>query len=240
MNSAVFEARSVHFTYADGTKAVRGVSITLEPSQAYCLLGANGAGKTTLMHCCLGLLIPDRGECLIDGINVAKSPDKARSLVGFLPDRVALYEYLTPVENIELFVGLSGAVVPSRKQVRDMLGSLGLSKLSHTKDSRELSKGMRQKVALAACLLKKAKILFLDEPTAGLDPKSAHDLLDLLVKQKSEGIAVFLATHDVFRARSVSDKLGIMREGQLIQDLDKKEIANRDLETLYLDSMERK
>ena len=234
----MIDARQLSKRYEDGNLALDAVDVTVKTGQIYCLLGANGAGKTTLMNLFLGFIVPTSGRTLIHGIDVQKRPLEAKSHVAFVDESVKLYPNLTPRQNLRFFAGLG--TPRSRSNRRDLdavLVQVGLPEDAWQRKTHGLSKGMRQKVAIAIAVAKSASVLFLDEPTSGLDPKASTELMELLQQQRDAGCAVLMNTHDIFRARQVADVVGIMNRGHLLRQLSGEELEHTDLDKLYLDWM---
>ncbi len=221
-------------TFADGTAAVRGVSLAVGPGELYCLLGPNGAGKSTTLHLLLDFLRPTSGVMRIDGIDVARSPWETKQHVAYVPEVVSLYGLLRVRQNLKFFAGLAGHSSMTDEDLISTIERAGLSVDVLNKRVRELSKGMRQKLTLAIALLKEAGNLVLDEPTSGLDPRAAQDLLGRLGTLRHEGKAILMSTHDIFRARSVATKIGIMRRGRIVREIEPQTLGEGDLERLYL------
>jgi len=147
-----------------------------------------------------------------------------------------LYPNLTGLENLDYFATLSGKTY-SQEQLAEFLLQAGLEQDAHYKRVSTYSKGMRQKVGIAIALAKDAKALLLDEPTSGLDPKASFEFSELLKTLAQKGVAVLMATHDLFRAKEVGTRLGVMKHGELLATLNADDIAHADLEKLYLDYM---
>ncbi len=218
------------------TDALVDVSFTVRPGEMLCLLGANGAGKTTLINVFLGFVAADGGTAAIDGLDVARDPSITRLKTGYVPEQVLLYDALTGTEHVRFFSELSGRPVTDGEAI-DALAEAGLERVHAAQRLATYSKGMRQKVALAVALSKRAPALLLDEPLSGLDPKSARDLSERLRSLCAEGRAVVLTSHDLFRARETATRLGIMRSGRLLHLVDAATVNHAGLEQLYLESM---
>jgi ABC-2 type transport system ATP-binding protein len=224
-------------TYADGTLALDHLDLLIEPGEVYCLLGANGAGKTTTINLFLDFLQPTSGQALIAGIEVLKDPLGAKKHVGYLSENVMLYPNLTALQNLDFFARWGGCEEVSEAHLREVLVSVGLAPQAADRRVGEFSKGMRQKVGIAITVVKNAGALFLDEPTSGLDPKAMAEFLALLVKLRDQGKAILMSTHDLFHAREISDRAGIMRRGRKVTELERTDLNERDLRALYLDLM---
>jgi ABC-2 type transport system ATP-binding protein len=224
-------------TYADGTLALDKLDLQIRPGEVYCLLGANGAGKTTTINLFLDFLQPTSGQALIADIEVLKDPLGAKRHVGYLSENVMLYPNLTALQNLEFFARWGGCEEASEEQYREVLASVGLAPQAADRRVGEFSKGMRQKVGIAITVVKNARALFLDEPTSGLDPKAMAEFLELLSRLRDEGKAILMSTHDLFHAREISDRAGIMRRGRKVAELERADLNERDLRALYLDLM---
>ena len=219
------------------TPALNALNLTVNSSEIVCLLGANGAGKTTTINLFLGFLDPSSGKALVDGVDVGSDVQSARSNLGYVPEQVSLYPSLTGLENLDYFVRLSSSKQPGETYLRGLLDQVGLDQ--EAADNRVIgySKGMRQKVGLAIALAKGAKALLLDEPLSGLDPKAANEFCLLLRKLADEGTAVLMATHDLFRAKEIADRIGIMKSGNLVEELSPDTLDQAALEEIYLRHM---
>lgn len=202
-----------------------------------CLLGANGAGKTTTINLFLGFTQPTSGSVSVDGVDVQRAPAEARARLAYVPETVMLYKHLSGFENLELFARLSLENPPSRRDLLAMLERVGLPSHAMHRPAGGYSKGMRQKVGIAIALTRRARALLLDEPLSGLDPVAANQLSGTIRDLASEGMAVLMATHDIFRAKDTGHRVGIMRRGRLVQDLHTHALAHQALEKLYLATM---
>ena len=216
--------------------AVDALTLSIAPGELFALLGPNGAGKTTTINCLLGFLKPDSGCTLIDGLDVATQPLETKRRLAYIPEQVNLYGYFSGVENLAYFSEL-GEHRYADAELRAFLRDAGLQPQAHDQRVSGYSKGMRQKVGIAIALAKQAKALLLDEPTSGLDPSAAHEFSQLLMKLRERGVAILMATHDLFRARDVATRIGIMCEGRLIDQLTASEVTHTGLEKLYLETM---
>jgi len=219
-----------------GHTAVNGLSINIAPGELFALLGPNGAGKTTTINCLLGFIKPDEGRALIDGLNVVEAPLETKRRLAYIPEQVNLYGHFTGLENLAYFAELGGHRY-EESRLRGFLAEAGLQTEAHTRRVSGYSKGMRQKVGIAIALAKEAKVLLLDEPTSGLDPSASHEFSRLLGQLRERGVAILMATHDLFRAKEDATRVGIMRHGSLVRELTAAEISHTDLEKLYLETM---
>ena len=231
----MLEARKLTKRFGDHL-ALDSLNLFIAPGEILCLLGANGAGKTTTINLFLGFLDPDEGSALVDGVEVNADTQAARNRLAYIPEQVTLYKNLTGVENLEYFAGLSGRKL-TKAELHDYLDKAGLPKGAADRKVGTYSKGMRQKVGIAIAMAKQAKALLLDEPTSGLDPKASNEFSNLIKQVSKNGVAVLMATHDLFNAKELATRIGIMKSGKLVETLDPKSITHQDLERIYLQHM---
>lgn len=199
-------------------KAVNAMSLTVEPGEIRGLLGPNGSGKTTSMKMILGILKPDSGAIMLDGIDVIRNPINARRMAGYVPETPQLYEYLTAGEYLD-FVGTAYRIDAGIRQerVEELLKALQMDERSNELMSG-FSQGMRQKIAITAALLHRPKVLVLDEALNGLDPRSARIVKDLLHHLASEGTAVLFSTHVLEIAEAICQRVTIMNQGSVLAE----------------------
>jgi ABC-2 type transport system ATP-binding protein len=221
----------------NGTVALDSLYLKIEPGEVFCLLGANGAGKTTTINLFLNFIEPTGGAAKIKGLDVTKEPLETKRYIAYIPEQVMLYKNLSGLENLEYFSALAGHEEYSRVQLLKFFEEVGLQREVADKRVSTYSKGMRQKVGIAIALAKKAEALLLDEPTSGLDPKGSNEFSALLNKLSGQGVAVLMATHDLFRAKESGTRVGIMKHGRLVAQLQTEEIGHTDLEKIYLAHM---
>lgn len=197
-------------------EVVHGVSLRLVPGRIVGLVGNNGAGKTTTLKMLAGLLQPQRGTVLLEGIPTLEP--RARARLGYLPEESPLYEDMTPLAYLAFFGGLYN--VP-RKEARDgaerLLKRLALPTQSWKKPIGTLSKGQRRKVAIARCLLHDPAVLILDEPTSGLDPGTMEELDGFLAELRDEGRAILLSAHNLPQVEELCDEILIMHQGNIVR-----------------------
>jgi len=219
-----------------GKPAIQNLSLQVEAGEILGLLGANGAGKSTTINMLLGFITPDTGSVAIQNMDPTKRPSEVRKLIGFIPENVNLYPYLSGLENLDYFCRLANLRY-TKKELKDFLTTCGLQADAHTQKVSGYSKGMRQKVGIAIAFAKKAKVFLLDEPASGLDPLASNELSDLLKALAAEGATILLASHDIFRVREVCHRIGILKKGNLIKELRSEDVTTNELEHLYLEYM---
>jgi ABC-2 type transport system ATP-binding protein len=221
----------------NGNIAIQDLNIEVEKGEILGLLGANGAGKSTTINMLLGFLTPDSGEVHINNLDAVSSSKETRKLIGYIPENVNLYPYLSGLENLDYFCKLTGLKY-AQAELENYLKICGLETEAHSKKVHSYSKGMRQKVGIAIAYAKKAKVYLLDEPASGLDPLASNELSVLLKKLASEGASILMASHDIFRVREVCDRIGILKNGILVKELNSSDVSARELEALYLQFMQ--
>ncbi len=196
--------------------AVDHLDLRIDSGVFFTFLGPNGAGKTTTMKIMSGLLRPTSGTVLIDGIDVLWDPVRAKHRIGYIPDHPFLYGKLTGWEFLH-FVG--GLYRMTRKSVLDQ-GSELLNIFDLSSESNRLidgySHGMRQRLAFAACFLHDPKVVIIDEPWVGLDPRNIRTAIDFLRKQTQRGVTIFMSTHTLDIAEEIAERIGIIHKGRLI------------------------
>jgi ABC-2 type transport system ATP-binding protein len=218
MNSnkeVVLEATDLHCGY--GSQVVlRGVQLSVKPGEVYAVLGGNGAGKSTLLHAFLGFAKPTRGSVRVAGHDVQTELQFARAHVAYVPENVALYEQLSARENLRYLLGLSATTTEPR-DIDGALDVVGLENAARDRRLRTYSKGMRQRVALALAVARRAPALLLDEPSSGLDPRAISDLNALIAQMRKMGAAVLVTTHDLLAASEIADRIGFLTDGVLTE-----------------------
>ena len=230
--NAILQARDL--TVRRGERVTLGaLNLAVPAGCVYALLGGNGAGKTTTLNALLGFVPAASGQALVDGMDATRQPQQARARLAYLPENVALYPYLTGTENLRYFCKLSGNAL-SDAQAQQLLDACGLNGEARGRRVVGYSKGMRQKVGLAIARARQACAMLLDEPTSGLDPAAAHEFAQSVLQARAAGMAILMATHDLFNALQVADRIGILRDGHLVAQFDAADIDHAQLERMYL------
>jgi ABC-2 type transport system ATP-binding protein len=206
-----------HVTKAYGPKtAVADLSLHIAAGELFAFLGPNGAGKTTTIKLMCGLLFPTSGAVRIGSHDMRTHGDQARQLISYVPDQPFLYEKLTGREFLQFIAEMyrMGPAVSARR-IDEMIELFGLGDFVDELTER-YSHGMRQRTVFASALLHEPKVLIVDEPTVGLDPRSVRLLKDLLRREADKGTAVFLSTHSLDVVEQLADRIGIVERGRLI------------------------
>jgi ABC-2 type transport system ATP-binding protein len=205
-----------------GVIAARGVSFQVEDGEIFGLLGPNGAGKTTTLECLIGLREPDRGRIEICGIDARRHPREVKRRIGAALQTTALPARMTPREALELF----GSFYPTRTAPETLLARFALA--DHADAAFDtLSGGYRQRLALALAFVNAPDLVFLDEPTAGLDAQSRHDLHERIRSMKADGHTVLLTTHDLAEAHELCDRVAILAHGRVVASGAPRELTAR-------------
>ncbi|MCJ7668187.1 MAG: ABC transporter ATP-binding protein [Anaerolineae bacterium] len=200
----------------DGTLAVDSLTLEVREGEIFGLLGPNGAGKTTTVRMLACLIAPTSGQAIIDGYKVGEEDTEIRRRIGFLTEAPGLYDRLSAYKNLDIYARLYEVPADRReRQIRRYLEMLELWDRRHDPVAT-FSKGMKQKLAIARALIHEPRVLFLDEPTAGLDPEAAKLVRDFIAELRQEGRTIFLCTHNLDEADRLCDRIGVIRQ-HLIQ-----------------------
>ncbi|GAB4443780.1 MAG: ABC transporter ATP-binding protein [Chloroflexi bacterium OHK40] len=214
MDDIVIQAEGLTRKYGDFT-AVHALDLSIRRGEVFGLLGPNGAGKTTTILMLLGLTEPTAGSVRVLGLDPARRPLSVKARVGYLPDQVGFYDYLTARENLAYTARLNG--IPRAEAATRIEESLRRMGLGEVMDKRvgAFSRGMRQRLGLAEILVKRPEIVIMDEPTLGLDPEAAREFLELIRGLRAEGITVLLSSHLLHQVQAVCDRVGLFSHGRL-------------------------
>jgi len=209
------QVSELHKSFGD-VKAVQGISFDVREGEIFSLLGPNGAGKTTAILILSCILRPDAGDAQVMGHSIRQDPMAVKAVLGVVPQEIALYEDLSARENLTFWgkmYGLRGA--PLRQRVEEVLELIGLTDRANGRVSK-YSGGMKRRVNIALALLHKPKVIYMDEPTVGIDPQSRRSILDGVVALKNQGTTVLYTTHNMEEAQELSDRIAILDHGKLI------------------------
>lgn len=208
--SNIIDAHGLTKRYGDQT-VVKGIDFSVEKGEIFGILGPNGAGKTTTLEMLEALRTIDDGTAVIDGIDVAKHPKKIKDIIGIQLQSTNFYDHLTLTEQLRMFASLYG----SKIDVAALLAKVQLTEKARNY-VEQLSGGQKQRFAIASTLVNSPKVLFLDEPTTGLDPQARRNLWELIKQIREEGVTIVLTTHYMDEAELLCDRLAIMDNGQII------------------------
>jgi ABC-2 type transport system ATP-binding protein len=215
MTTKAIEVQNLHKAFGE-TKAVDGVSFEVESGEIFSLLGPNGAGKTTAISMLSCLLRPDEGDARVMGHSIRTDQMGVKSVLGVVPQEIALYEDLSARENLTFWgkmYGLRGPALKSRAD--EVLEVIGLTDRAK-EQVKKYSGGMKRRVNIGIALLHKPQIIYMDEPTVGIDPQSRRSILDAVLKLKTEGTTVLYTTHYMEEAQELSNHIAIMDQGKMI------------------------
>lgn len=233
---SMLEIQNYSKVYGDNNKAADNVSLSVEAGDIYAFIGHNGAGKSTTIRAVVGVLDFTEGEILIDGHSVKKEPMKCKKITAYIPDNPDIYENLTGIQYLNFVADVYEVSVQEREarikeyaerfEIEDSLGDL-ISSYSH---------GMKQKVAIIGALIHNPKLLILDEPFVGLDPKAAFTLKTIMKEMCDNGTAVFFSTHVLDVAEKLCNKIAIIKQGKIITTGTMEElVGDKSLEEVFLE-----
>ncbi|MBS7360442.1 MAG: ABC transporter ATP-binding protein [Oscillospiraceae bacterium] len=222
-------------------KAVDDLSLHICPGEIYGFIGHNGAGKTTTIKSCCGILQYDSGEIFIDGISLKENPLACKSKIAYIPDNPDLYDFMTGIQYLNFVADIFGVSANERQEkIRSLAESFEITSALADNIS-SYSHGMKQKLAIISALIHSPKLIIMDEPFVGLDPKASHLLKQLMREICDNGGAIFFSTHVLEVAEKLCDKIAIIKSGKLIQSGTVEEIKGNDsLEEVFLDLEEAK
>lgn len=204
-------AENLRYSYGS-QKAVDGISFEIAEGEVLGFLGPNGAGKSTTVNVLTGQLKPQGGSAVLLGHDISKHADKVQKYIGVCFEGANLYEQMTGEENLKLFARLFGI---SGFDAGALIKRVGLDGRGRDK-AGNYSKGMKQRLMIARCLVNSPRILFLDEPTDGLDPSSAESIRSIILEEKKRGATVFLTTHDMLEADKLADRVAFINQGKIV------------------------
>ena len=213
--AAIVRVNNLKKRFGDFT-AVNGIDFTIQAGEIFGFLGPNGAGKTTTINMMIGLTKPTDGSITIDGVNARKQPKKAQAIMGIVADESNLYDEMDGFGNLCFCASLYGMKKKEREaRARQLLEQFDLSKAGK-RPFKAYSKGMRRKLTIAAGIIHSPRILFLDEPTTGIDIESARQIRDLIVELKRQGTTVFITTHYIEDAERICDRIAFIVDGKIV------------------------
>jgi len=222
---AIVEINDLQKTYDGGFQALKGVSLEIGEGEILALLGPNGAGKTTLISVLCGLVSPTGGQARIGGYDIVSDYRKARQLVGLVPQEISLEPFTKVIDAVRFSRGLFGLERDDAK-IEDILKQLSLWDKRNNR-TMQLSGGMKRRVLIAKALAHEPRVLFLDEPSAGVDVELRRDMWELVAKLKSDGVTIILTTHYIEEAEAIADRIGVINKGALLLVEDKAALMER-------------
>ena len=222
-------------TYGD-KKAVDDLTLHIQPGEIYGFIGHNGAGKTTTLKSVVGILVFDGGEIYVDGTSVKADPLQCKKKIAYIPDNPDLYEYMTGIQYLNFVADIFGISAEVRRQrIHTYAGAFELTD-DLAQPISAYSHGMKQKLAVISALVHDPKLVIMDEPFVGLDPKAAHTLKELMREICDRGGAIFFSTHVLEVAEKLCDKVAIIKNGQLIKSGTMEEVkGDESLESVFLE-----
>lgn len=231
----MLKINSLTKTYGD-KKAVDDLTLHINPGEIYGFIGHNGAGKTTTIKACCGILQPDSGEIYVDGVSIKDNPNECKAKMAYIPDNPDLYEFMTGIQYLNFIADIFGVSAKDRQErirkygdIFELTGDLAqpISAYSH---------GMKQKLVIISALIHQPKLIIMDEPFVGLDPKASHLLKEIMREICDNGGAIFFSTHVLEVAEKLCDKVAIIKAGKLIKSGTMEEVKGDDsLESVFLE-----
>ena len=225
MSEDLISINNLSKTYKNGLKALNNVSLNIKKGEILAMLGPNGAGKTTLISIICGIVTPSSGKVNVDGFDIINDYRQTRSKIGLVPQELTLENFETVFNNVSFTRGLYGKA-PDPKYIESVLKKLSLW---DKKDNilRQLSGGMKRRVLIAKALSHKPSILFLDEPTAGVDVELRKDMWKSVEALRESGVTIILTTHYIEEAEAIADRVAVINNGEIIVVDQKKDLLNK-------------
>ncbi len=235
----MIEIRNLTKVYPNGHEALKNINLTIKKGEIFALLGANGAGKTTLIESICGLVEPSEGSISVSGHDIKLEYKQARTLIGLVPQELTIEAFATVHDTLKYTRGYFG-LPQNEALVKKLLKRLSLWEKRES-NLRDLSGGMKRRVLIARALISEPKVLFLDEPTAGVDVELRRELMDFVQELKEEGMTIILTTHYLEEAERLADRVGLIQSGVLKFVKNKHELlaehSNKSLEDIYMTLM---
>lgn len=232
MSELVVETRKLTKHYGQ-VVAVDNLNLRVREGEVFGLLGPNGSGKTTTILMLLGLTEPTSGYVRVLGLDPARRPLSVKARVGYLPDQVGFYDDLTARENLIYIAKLNGLPrSEAYRRIDEALAQMGLADVADRRVAT-FSRGMRQRLGVAEVLIKRPRLVIMDEPTQGLDPEAAHEFLNIVQHLKAQGISVLLSSHQLHQVQAVCDRVGLFHKGRMVLEGTVPELARKVLGGAY-------
>ncbi len=232
MSELVIETKGLSKRYGD-VIAVDALDLAVRRGEVFGLLGPNGSGKTTTILMLLGLTEPTAGSVQVLGLDPARQPLSVKARVGYMPDEVGFYEELTARENLVYIAKLNGLPRDEAyRRIDEVLARMGLSEVGDRRVAT-FSRGMRRRLGVAEVLLKQPQLIIMDEPTQGLDPEGARELLHIIRELKGEDITILLSSHLLYQVQAVCDRVGLFHRGRMVLEGTVSDLAQQVLGSTY-------
>lgn len=221
--------------YGDKT-AVDNLTLHIAPGEIYGFIGHNGAGKTTTIKACCGIIGFDAGEILVDGVSIKENPIECKKKFAYIPDNPDLYDFLSGIKYLNFVADIYSVPKKERNELIKKYADIFELTSSLAEPISNYSHGMKQKLAIISALIHKPKLMILDEPFVGLDPKASHQLKEIMAELCRNGGAIFFSTHVLEVAEKLCTKVAIIKDGKLVISGDTSEvIGNASLESVFLE-----
>lgn len=231
----MLKINSLTKTYGE-QKAVDNLTLHINPGEIYGFIGHNGAGKTTTIKACCGILKPDSGEIYVDGISIKDNPIRCKANMAYIPDNPDLYEFMTGIQYLNFIADIYGVSAQDRKDRIRKYGNIFELTDDFAQPISTYSHGMKQKLVIISALIHQPKLVIMDEPFVGLDPKASHLLKEIMREICDNGGAIFFSTHVLEVAEKLCDKVAIIKAGKLIKSGTMEEVKGDDsLESVFLE-----
>lgn len=232
----MLKIKGLNKTYPGGKKAVDNVNLEIAKGEIFGFIGHNGAGKTTTIKSVVGILPFEQGEIYIDGKNILNHPIECKKITAYIPDNPDLYELLTGIQYLNFISDLYQISANERKDLIDKYANMFEIDNSLGDLIQSYSHGMKQKLALISALIRKPKLLILDEPFVGLDPKASFLLKEVMKKMCEEGSSIFFSTHVLEVAEKLCDKIAIIKGGKIVANGTMEDVkGDKSLEDVFLE-----
>ena len=223
----MIETQSITKTYRNGFEAVKGIDLQVGTGDIFGFLGPNGAGKTTTIRMLDGLLAPTTGKAYIDGIDIQKDPLTVKSIIGVVPESHGYYYWMTAKEYLQYFNSLFNKREKNDAYIDDLLKKVGLADKKDVPVG-QFSRGMKQRLGIAKSLINHPKVIFLDEPTLGLDPRGQREIQQLLLDiNQNDGITIFITSHMLKDIEVLCNTVSIVKDGQMVEQGSIKELQRK-------------
>lgn len=235
----MLEIKNVSKTYRQSTvKAIDHISLTIEDGDIFGFIGPNGAGKSTTIKCVTGIHSFEEGEILLDGVSIKENPISCKKKIAYIPDNPDVYENLSGIDYINFICDIYGVGDERKDKIKKYAQLFGIE--DRLADSiKNYSHGMKQKVVLIAAIVHEPKLLVLDEPFVGLDPKAAFDLKEIMKELCQQGTMIFFSSHVLEVVEKLCNKIAIIKDGKIIASGDIDEVrGNTSLENVFLELFE--